>query len=114
MTKEEFKGFSSAAQHDMVLDALVRITKNLETIEKESGKPFVGTVKQRRNDVKLLTILAEAFGKNELVWKHSESTRYEVKMIPRDEVLSRLPCILALGRKYIWKSLSPHLGTRHL
>lgn len=84
MTKEEFKGFSSAAQHDMVLDALVRITKNLETIEKESGKPFVGTVKQRRNDVKLLTILAEAFGKNELVWKHSESTRYEVKMIPRD------------------------------
>lgn len=82
MTKEEFKGFSSAAQHDMVLDALVRITKNLETIEKESGKPFVGTVKQRRNDVKLLTILAEAFGKNELVWKHSESTRYEVKMIP--------------------------------
>lgn len=84
MTKEEFKGFSSAAQHDMVLDALVRITKNLETIEKESGKPFVGTVKQRRNDVKLLTILAEAFGKNELVWKHSESTRYEVKMMPRD------------------------------
>lgn len=79
MTKEEFKGFSSAAQHDMVLDALVRITKNLETIEKESGKSFVGTVKQRRNDVKLLTILAEAFGKNELVWKHSESTRYEVK-----------------------------------
>lgn len=27
MTKEEFKGFSSAAQHDMVLEALVRITK---------------------------------------------------------------------------------------
>lgn len=68
MTKEEFKGFSSAAQHDMVLEALVRITKNLETIEKESGKPFVGTVKQRRNDIKLLTILAEAFGKNELAW----------------------------------------------
>lgn len=81
MTKEEFKGFSSAAQHDMILEALVRVTKNLETIEKESGKPFVGTVKQRRNDVKLLTILAEAFGKNELVWKHSESTRDEVKMI---------------------------------
>ena len=37
MTKEEFKGFSSAAQHDMVLEALVRITKNLETMEKESG-----------------------------------------------------------------------------
>lgn len=68
MTKEEFKGFSSAAQHDMILEALVRITKNLETIEKESGKPFVGTVKQRRNDIKLLTILAEAFGKNELAW----------------------------------------------
>lgn len=84
MTKEEFKGFSSAAQHDMVLEALVRVTKNIETIEKESGKPFVGTTKQRRNDIKLLTILAEAFGKNELVWKHSESTRDEVKMMPRD------------------------------
>lgn len=68
MTKEEFKGFSSAAQHDMVLEALVRVTKNLETLEKESCKPFVGTDKQRRNDIKLLTILAEAFGKNELVW----------------------------------------------
>lgn len=84
MTKEEFKGFSSAAQHDMVLEALVRVTKNIETIEKESGKPFVGTTKQRRNDIKLLTILAEAFGKNELVWKHSESTRDEVKMMPWD------------------------------
>ena len=72
MTKEEFKGFSSAAQHDMVLEALVRVTKNLETMEKESGKPFVGTAKQRRNDVKLLTILAEAFGKNELVWAHHD------------------------------------------
>lgn len=68
MTKEEFKGFSSAAQHDMVLEALVRVTKNLETMEKESERPFVGTVKQRRNDIKLLTILAEAFGKNELMW----------------------------------------------
>lgn len=27
MTKEEFKGFSSAAQHDMVLEVLVRVTK---------------------------------------------------------------------------------------
>lgn len=70
MTKEEFKGFSSAAQHDMVLEALVRITKNLETMEKESGKPFIGTSKQRRNDIKLLTILAEAFGKNELIWRY--------------------------------------------
>lgn len=81
MTKEEFKGFSSAAQHDMVLEALVRVTKNLETMEKENGKPFVGTAKQRRNDVKLLTILAEAFGKNELVWNHSESTRDDSKTI---------------------------------
>lgn len=97
MTKEEFKGFSSAAQHDMVLEALVRITKNLETIEKESGKPFVGTVKQRRNDVKLLTILAEAFGKNELVWKHSESTR--------DEVLSRFALYTGIWQKaYMEKS----------
>ena len=77
MTKEEFIGFSSAAQHDMVLEALVRVTKNLEIMEKASGKPFVGTTKQRRNDIKLLTILAEAFGKNELVWNH------------HDEILSR-------------------------
>ena len=77
MTKEEFKGFSSAAQHDMVLEALVRVTKNLEIIEKASGKPFAGTTKQNANDIKLLTILAEAFGKNELVWNH------------HDEILSR-------------------------
>lgn len=99
MTKEEFKGFSSAAQHDMVLNALVRITKNLETIEKESGKPFVGTVKQRRNDVKLLTILAEAFGKNELVWKHSESTRYEV--------LSRFALYTGIGQKVYMEKSKP-------
>lgn len=107
MTKEEFKGFSSAAQHDMVLEALVRVTKNLETIEKESGKPFVGTVKQRRNDVKLLTILAEAFGKNELVWKHSESTRDEVKMIPRDEVLSRFALYIGIGQKIYMEKSKP-------
>ena len=77
MTKNEFMGFSSAAQHDMVLEALVRVTKNLEILEKENGKPFVGTVKQRKNDIKLLTILADAFGKNELVWNH------------HDEILSR-------------------------
>lgn len=70
MTKEEFVGFSSAAQHDMVLEALVRVTKNLEIMEKASGKPFAGTSKQNANDIKLLTILAEAFGKNELVWNH--------------------------------------------
>ena len=74
MTKEEFMGFSSAAQHDMVLEALVRVTKNLEIMEKASGKPFAGTTKQRRNDIKLLTILAEAFGKNELVWNHNDDT----------------------------------------
>ena len=77
MTKKEFMGFSSAAQHDMVLEALVRVTKNLEIIEKASGKPFAGTTKQNANDIKLLTILAEAFGKNELVWNH------------HDEILSR-------------------------
>ena len=78
MTKEEFMGFSSAAQHDMVLEALVRVTKNLEIMEKASGKPFAGTAKQRRNDIKLLTILAEAFVKNELVWnKKDKSTRDE-------------------------------------
>ena len=72
MTKEEFMGFSSSAQHDMVLEALVRVTKNLEIMEKASGKPFVGTSKQNANDIKLLTILAEAFGKNELVWNHHD------------------------------------------
>ena len=88
MTKEEFKGFSSAAQHDMVLEALVRITKNLETMEKESGKPFVGTVKQRRNDIKLLTILAEAFGKNELVWEQKPRVTVDAgKYIPSDKVV---------------------------
>lgn len=107
MTKEEFKGFSSAAQHDMVLNALVRITKNLETMEKESGKPFVGTVKQRRNDVKLLTILAEAFGKNELVWKHSESTRDKVKMILRDEVLSRFALHTGIMQKVYMEKSKP-------
>ena len=77
MTKKEFIGFSSSAQHDMVLEALVRVTKNLEIMEKASGKPFAGTSKQNANDIKLLTILAEAFGKNELVWNH------------HDEILSR-------------------------
>ena len=122
MTKEEFKGFSSAAQHDMVLETLVRVTKNLETMEKENGKPFVGTAKQRRNDVKLLTILAEAFGKNELVWNHhdeilarsdaldtgigqkiyAEKPRATVdvgKMMPRDEVMSSFALYTGLGQK---------------
>lgn len=81
MTKEEFIGFSSAAQHDMVLEALVRVTKNLEIMEKESGTPFVGTSKQRRNDVTLLTILADAFSKNELVWSHHD------EILPRGAAL---------------------------
>ena len=88
MTKDEFKGFSEAAQHDMVLEALVRVTKNLETMEKENGKPFVGTVKQRRNDIKLLTILAEAFGKNELVWEQKPRVTVDAgKYIPSDKVV---------------------------
>ena len=81
MTKEEFIGFSSSAQHDMVLEALVRVTKNLEIMEKASGKPFAGTSKQNANDIKLLTILADAFGKNELVWNH------------HDEILSRVAAL---------------------
>ena len=96
MTKEEFNGFSSAAQHDMVLEALVRITKNLETMEKENSKPFVGTVKQRRNDIKLLTILAEAFSKNELVWNH------------HDEILSRCAALYTgLGQKVYEEKPNP-------
>lgn len=90
MTKKEFMGFSSAAQHDMVLEALVRVTQNLETMEKESGKPFEGTSKQRRNDIKLLTILAEAFGKNELIWDHARvyknrATIDDGKVMPSDK-----------------------------
>ena len=88
MTKDEFKGFGSAAQHDMVLEALVRVTKNLETMEKEDGKPFTGTAKQRRNDIKLLTILAEAFGKNELVWEQKPRVTVDAgKYIPGDKVV---------------------------
>ena len=77
MTKKEFMGFSSEAQHNMVLEALVRVTKNIEIIENEPGRPFTDTNGQRMNDIKLLTILADAFGKNELVWNH------------HDEILSR-------------------------
>jgi hypothetical protein len=87
MTKKEFMGFSSAAQHDMVLEALVRVTQNLETMEKESGKPFEGTSKQRRNDIKLLTILAEAFGKNELVWKKKPAVTVDAGKYMPDPVI---------------------------
>lgn len=93
MTKEEFMGFSSAAQHDMVLEALVRVTKNLETMEKESGKPFVGTTKQRRNDIKLLTILAEAFSKDELVWARNG------ERIPRGKELSNFSLYTGIEQK---------------
>lgn len=122
MTKEEFIGFSSAAQHDMVLEALVRVTKNLEIIEKASGKPFAGTAKQNANDIKLLTILAEAFGKNELVWNHhdeilsrgaaldtgigqkiyAEKPRAIVnagRLMPRDKVMSQFALYTGLGQK---------------
>lgn len=68
MTKDEFKGFSNADQHDMILEALVRVSKNLEELEKRSSKPFVGSEKQRKNDLKLMTILADGFVKNELIW----------------------------------------------
>ena len=96
MTKEEFIGFSSSAQHDMVLEALVRVTKNLEIMEKASGKPFVGTAKQHRNDIKLLTILAEAFGKNELVWNH------------HDEILSRGAALYTgIGEKVYMEKSKP-------
>lgn len=101
MTKEEFMGFSSAAQHDMVLEALVRITKNLETMEKESGKPFVGTVKQRRNDIKLLTILAEAFSKNELVWARNG------ERIPRGKELSNFSLYTGIEQKVHTEWLNP-------
>ena len=77
MTKEEFMGFSSDAQHNMVLEALARVTKNIEIIENEPRRPFADTDRQRMNDIKLLTILADACGKNELVWANN------------DEVLSR-------------------------
>ena len=78
MTKEEFIGFSSEAQHNMVLEALARVTKNIEIIENESGRPFADTSKQRMNDIKLLTILADAFSKDELIWNQkTKQTRDE-------------------------------------
>ena len=82
MTKNEFMGFSSDAQHNIVLEALERVTKNIEIIENESGRPFADTSKQRMNDIKLLTILADAFSKDELVW--NQKTKQT-----RDEILER-------------------------
>lgn len=109
MTKKEFMGFSSAAQHDMVLDALIRVIQNLETMEKESGKPFVGTVKQRRNDIKLLTILAEAFGKNELVWKKKPAVTVDAgKYIPDKKI-----AVVGVGmERYNEKSMAELLGSK--
>ena len=86
MTKEEFMEFSSEAQNDMVLEVLARVTKNIEIIENESGKPFADTSKQRMNDIKLLTILADAFSKDELIWnKKTKLTRDEKTKSTRDE-----------------------------
>ena len=79
MTKNEFMGFSSDAQHNIVLEALARVTKNIEIIENESGRPFADTSKQRMNDIKLLTILADAFGKNELI--RAQNTKPVVRVV---------------------------------
>ena len=101
MTKEEFKGFSSSSQHDMVLEALERVTKNIEIIENESGRPFADTSKQRMNDIKLLTILADAFSKNELIWNQKTKST-------RDDILER-GAALHTGivlKEYIEKSKS--------
>lgn len=109
MTKKEFMGFSSAAQHDMVLEALVRVTQNLETMEKESGKPFKGTSKQRRNDIKLLTILAEAFGKNELVWKKKPAVTVDAGKYMPDKKIA----VVGVGmERYNEKSMAELLGSR--
>jgi hypothetical protein len=109
MTKKEFMGFSSAAQHDMVLEALVRVIQNLETMEKESGKPFVGTVKQRRNDIKLLTILAEAFGKNELVWVHKPRVTVDAGKYMPDKKIA----VVGVGmERYNEKSMAELSGCR--
>ena len=109
MTKKEFMGFSSAAQHDMVLEALIRVTQNLETMEKESGKPFAGTSKQRRNDIKLFTILAEAFGKNELVWAHKPRVTVDAGKYMPDKKIA----VVGVGmERYNEKSMSELLGSR--
>ena len=91
MTKNEFMGFSSDAQHNMVLEALARVTKNIEIIENEPRKPFADTDRQRMNDIKLLTILAEAFSKNELVWaQKSKLTRDEKRMTLEEYVKEKI------------------------
>ena len=104
MTKNEFMGFSSDAQHNIVLEALERVTKNIEIIENESGRPFADTSKQRMNDIKLLTILADAFSKNELVW--NQKTKQT-----RDDILERGAAFNTgiVLKEYIEKSEKQHL-----
>lgn len=101
MTKKEFIGFSSEAQHNMVFEALARVTKNIEIIENEPGRPFTDTNGQRMNDIKLLTILADAFSKNELAWnKKSKSTR--------DEILARGAALYTgIGQKVYMEKSKP-------
>ena len=82
MTKNEFMEFSSSAQHNMVLEALARVTKNIEIIENEQGRPFTDTNEQRMNDIKLLTILADAFSKNELAWSQKTKSTSDEKSKP--------------------------------
>lgn len=113
MTKKEFMGFSSAAQHDMVLETLVRVTQNLETMEKESGKPFEGTSKQRRNDIKLLTILAEAFGKNELIWDHARVYKNRATIDAGKYMPDKKIAVVGVGmERYNEKSMAELLGSR--
>ena len=100
MTKEEFMGFSSEAQNDMVLEALSRVTKNIEIIENESGRPFADTSKQRMNDIKLLTILADAFSKNELVW-NQKTKQQPFEQLPESMHIGNTKSVVGLvdGRK---------------
>lgn len=101
MTKNEFMGFSYDAQHNMVLEALARVTKNIEIIENEPGRPFTDTNGQRMNDIKLLTILADAFSKNELAW--SQKTKST-----RDEILARGDALYTgIGQKVYMEKSKP-------
>ena len=101
MTKNEFMGFSYDAQHNMVLEALERVTKNIEIIDNEPGRPFTDTNWQRMNDIKLLTILADAFSKNELAW--SQKTKST-----RDEILARGAALYTgIGQKVYMEKSKP-------
>lgn len=101
MTKNEFMGFSYDAQHNMVLESLARVTKNIEIIENEPGRPFTDTNGQRMNDIKLLTILADAFSKNELEW--SQKTKSTM-----DEILARGAALYTgIGQKVYMEKSKP-------